>query len=343
RIAGEVRGFRPADFMPARDVDRMDPFIRFAVAAAREAADDARLRVGAGAARAGAVIGVGFCGITTLEATFRTFLTHGLARVSPLSLPRIISNLAAGHITMQLGLRGISFSISTACASGAHAIGEAARLIRLGAQDVVVAGGCEAPISEMGVGSFCAMRALSTRNAEPEAASRPFDRERDGFVIAEGAGILVLEALDHALARGARIRAELVGYGANSDAYHIAAPLPDGAGAAACMRLALADGGIALSDVDYINAHGSSTAANDRSETAAIKLAFGEHARRIPVSSTKSMTGHLLGGAGGIEAAICVLALERGIVPATINYETPDPECDLDYVPNVARRTPLRV
>ncbi len=338
RIAGEVHDFAPEDFIERRDIKKMDPFIQFAMGAARMAIDASRLQITpVNEDRVGVIIGVGMGGIASIEQFHQLFLESRLRRVSPFFISKVIANLAPGQIAIHFGAKGVNFAPTSACASGGNAIGEALRHIRHGYQDAIIAGGTEAALCGLGIGGFIAMRALSTRNDEPERASRPFDRARDGFVMAEGAGVVVLEALDHALARGASILAEVAGYGANEDAFHITAPAPGGEGAMRCMRQALADAGIAPEDVDYINAHGTSTQYNDASETEAIKRLFGEHAMRLAVSSTKSMTGHTLGAAGGIEAAYTVLSLARGILPPTINYEEPDPACDLDYVPNVAR------
>ncbi len=344
RIAGEVRDFDPAAYIEKKDIKRMDRFIQYAVVAAQGAVDDARLTVGTEAAeRIGVLVGVGMGGIATIEEYHTHFLRSGIKKMTPFFIPRLIANMAPGQIAMRFGAKGVNYSTASACASGGHAVGEAYRLIRFGYQDVMFAGGAEAAVTPMSVGGFAVMRVLSTRNDEPERASRPFDRERDGFVIAEGAGILILESLDHAVSRAARIYAEIIGYGANSDAYHITMPAPEGEGAAGCMRLALADGSVDPSEVDYINAHGTSTPYNDANETLAIKRVFGDHAQRLAVSSTKSMTGHLLGAAGGIEAAYTVLAIAHGILPPTINYENADPECDLDYVPNQPRTASVRV
>ncbi len=344
RFAGEVRGFDPAAYIEKKDIKKMDPFTHYAVAAAQMALDDAQLKMAAlPAERVGVLMGVGMGGIATIEEQLHNFFESGLKKVTPFFIPRLIANMAPGQIAMRVGAKGVNYATTSACASGGHAIGEAYRLVRFGFQDVMFAGGAEAPVTPMGVGGFAVMRALSTRNEEPQRASRPFDRERDGFVIAEGAGVLVLESLDHALGRDARIYAELAGYGANADAYHITMPAPEGAGAARCMQLALEDSEIDPLGVNYINAHGTSTPYNDVNETQAIKRVFGEHAARIAVSSTKSMTGHTLGAAGAIEAAYTVLTLHHGIIPPTINYEHPDPECDLDYVPNQARRAPVGV
>lgn len=344
RIAGEVRDFDPLRYIEKRDVKKMDAFIQYAIAAAQMAVDDARLVVDAGnAERIGVLVGVGIGGIATLEEGEQSFLKSGTRRLSPFMVPRLIANMAPGQIAIRFGAKGVNYAVASACASGGHAIGEAYRLIRFGYQDAMLAGGAEAAVTPLSIAGFSVMRALSARNDEPERASRPFDSERDGFVMAEGAGILVLEESERAIKRGARIYAEIIGYGANSDAYHITTPAPDGEGAARCLRLTLDDAGIEPGEVDYINAHGTSTPYNDVNETQAIKRVFGEHARRFAVSSTKSMTGHLLGAAGAVEAAYAVLTAYHGVIPPTINYEHPDPECDLDYVPNVARSAAVRV
>ena len=344
RIAGQVPGFDPAAYLEKKDIKKVDRFAQFAIAAAQMAMDDARLTVTPEEApRVGVVVGEGMGGIATIEEAVRSFYDDGLKRLSPFFIPRLIANMAPGHIAIRFGCTGVNYTPTSACASGGQAVGEAFRLVRYGDQDVVISGGAEAAITPMGVGGFAVMRAMSTRNDEPERASRPFERHRDGFVVGEGAGVLVVESLAHARARGARIYCELAGYGANGDAYHITSPAPDGRGAAECMRLALASGGIDPLEVDYINAHGTATPYNDVNETQAIKAVFGEHAARIAVSSTKSMTGHLLGGAGGVEAVYTALALHHGWLPPTINYDEPDPECDLDYVPNSARQVRARV
>ena len=344
RIAGEVRGFDPARYIEKKDIKKMDPFVRYAIAAAQMAVDDARFSVTAcDPERVGVLVGVGMGGIATIEEYHREFLQSGLRRVSPFFVPRLIANMAPGQIAIRFGAKGVNYAATSACASGGHAIGEAYRLIRYGLQDAMLAGGAEAAVTPMGVGGFAVMRALSERNAEPERASRPFDRQRDGFVVAEGAGMLVLENRDDAIRRGARIYAEIIGYGANADAYHITAPSPNGKGAARCMQLALQEAETEPQEVDYINAHGTSTPQNDVNETQAIKVVFGEHAGRLAVSSTKSMTGHALGAAGAIEAAYTVLSIYHGMLPPTINYDDPDPECDLDYVPNLARRASVRI
>jgi 3-oxoacyl-[acyl-carrier-protein] synthase II len=343
RIAGQVLDFDPERFLERRDLKKMDIFIQYAVAAAALAVDDARLRVPLAAPeRTGVIIGVGMGGIASLEESYEHFTSRNIRRVSPFFIPRLIPNMASGHIALRFGARGPNYAITSACASGAHALGEALTHIQAGRQDVMLAGGTEAPVCLLGVGGFSAMRALATNwNDEPERASRPFDARREGFVIAEGAGVLVLEELAHARRRGARVYAEVVGYGANCDAYHMTQPSPEGAGAAECMSLALADAGLPPTAVGYINAHGTGTPYNDEAETLAVKRVFGEHAPRLAISSTKSMTGHMLGAAGSVEAAYSVLALDRGIVPPTINLEAPDPACDLDYVPGRAR--PARI
>jgi 3-oxoacyl-[acyl-carrier-protein] synthase II len=344
RIAGQVRGFDPARFIEHRDLKKMDVFIQYALGAAHLAVDDAGLpRPLRDAERTGVIVGVGMGGIASLEESFTHFAARNIRRVSPFFIPRLIPNMASGQIALRFGARGPNYATTSACASGAHAIGEALRLIQDGRQDVMLAGGAEAPVCLLGVGGFSAMRALATSfNGDPERASRPFDARREGFVIAEGAAVLVLEALEHARARGARSYAELVGYGANCDAFHMTQPAPEGEGAAECMTLALADAGLQSSDVGYINAHGTGTPFNDEAETRAIKRVFGPHAARLAVSSTKSMTGHALGAAGTIEAAYTVLALDRGVLPPTINLDEPDPACDLDYVAHRARATRVR-
>jgi 3-oxoacyl-[acyl-carrier-protein] synthase II len=344
RIAGQVTDFRPEDFIEPKEIKKMDLFIHYAVGAAAMAMEDSGLKIEAEFAEAvGVIVGVGMCGLDTLEATKEALLAGGPRKISPFFIPKVISNLAPGHIAIRHGAKGINYTPTSACASGTHAIGEAFHLIRCGLQDAVIAGGAEAAITPLGVGGFAAMKALSTRNDEPERASRPFDSDRDGFVIGEGSGILILEEHERAVKRGAKIYAEVIGYGANGDAHHMTAPAPDGEGAARCMRLALKDAGLAPNEIDYINAHGTSTEYNDANETTAIKAVFGEHAARLAVSSTKSMTGHLLGAAGAVEGVYTSLALLHGIIPPTINYDTPDPACDLDYVPNQARKADINV
>lgn len=343
RFAAEVKGFRAEDFVDPKDIRRMDLFIQYAMAAAKGAMEDAGLEVSESVAeRAGVYMGTGLGGLSTLERYHEVYLKEGPRRISPFFIPMLITNLAPGHIAMKYGFKGPNITTTTACAASSHAIGEALEAIRRGACDLAIAGGTEATITPLGLGGFCAMKALSSRNDDPQGASRPFDRDRDGFVMGEGAAILVLEELTHARRRGARIYAEVCGYGASADAYHITAPAPGGEGAVRCMREAIADAGIAPEEIDYINAHGTSTPYNDASETMAIKTLFGGHARKLMVSSTKSMTGHLLGAAGALEGLFCALACYRGVVPPTINYTNPDPECDLDYVPNAAREARLR-
>jgi 3-oxoacyl-[acyl-carrier-protein] synthase II len=344
RIAGQVPDFRAEDFIEPKEIKKMDLFIQYSVAAASMAMEHSGFKIDPqDAENVGVIIGVGLCGIDTIEATERAYLDGGPRKISPFFIPKVISNLAPGQIAIRHGAKGVNWTPTSACASGTHAIGEAFHLIQRGLQDAVIAGGAESAITPLGVGGFSAMKALSTHNDEPERASRPFDRERDGFIIAEGSGVLILEERDRALKRGAKIYAEVIGYGANGDAHHMTAPAPEGEGAARCMRLSLKDAGIAPSEVDYINAHGTSTEYNDTNETQAIKKVFGEHAFKLAVSSTKSMTGHLLGAAGAVEGVFSVLALRHGIIPPTINYENPDPDCDLDYVPNQARRADIRV
>jgi len=343
RIGGEVRGFEPERFLDRKDVKKMDTFIHFAVAASKEALADAGLTLDEGnAERVGVYIGSGIGGLSLLEDQHSDLLQKGPRRISPFFIPGMIVNLAAGQVSILTGAKGPNLAVATACATGNHAIGEAMRLIREDYADAMIAGGTDAGVTPLAVGGFCAMKALSTRNDAPEKASRPFDAERDGFVIGEGAGILVLEERESAMARGARIYAELTGYGMSGDAYHISAPSENGEGAARAMRLALKDGGCDPSEVDYINAHGTSTPLGDRIETLAVKRLFGEHARHLVFGSTKSMTGHLLGAAGGLESAVAVLAIHHGRVPPTINQEVPDPDCDLDSAPNVARTMPVR-
>jgi 3-oxoacyl-[acyl-carrier-protein] synthase II len=342
-FAGEVKGFDPEKFLPKKDVKKMDAFIHYATAAAQEAMDDSGLRVTPELAeRVGTFIGSGIGGFNIIEREHRAYLEGGPNRISPFFIPAAIVNLASGHVSIRFGLKGPNSAPCTACSSGAHAVGDSFKVIQRGDADAMVCGGAEAAITPMGVGGFAAMRALSTRNDDPARASRPFDKERDGFVIGEGAGVLVLEELGLALARGAKIYAEVVGYGMTGDAYHITQPPEDADGATRVMQMAIRDAGLRPEEVDYVNAHGTSTPFNDKIETLAIKRVFGEHARRLPVSSTKSMTGHLLGAAGGLEAGVLALAIKDAVIPPTINYQTPDPECDLDYVPNEARRAEIR-
>jgi len=343
-IAAEVKNFHPEDFIERKEIKRMDPFIHYAMAAASMALGDAALAIdGALAPRAGVYVGTGLGGLSTLERYHKAYLLEGgPKKISPFFIPMLISNLAPGHIGMRYGAKGPNLSTTTACAASSHAIGEAMRAIRSGICDVVISGGTEATITPMALGGFCSMKALSSRNGDPGTASRPFDRDRDGFVMGEGSAILILEELEFARKRGARIYSELLGYGASADAHHVTAPAPGGEGAARAMVSALADAGVSPDAVDYVNAHGTSTPYNDLFETMAIKTVFGERAKRIAVSSTKSMTGHLLGAAGALEALFCTLALQEGVIPPTVNYTTPDPECDLDYVPNVPRRQAIR-
>jgi 3-oxoacyl-[acyl-carrier-protein] synthase II len=339
RIAGEVRNFDELKYVEKKEARRLDPYLKYAMACAVMAVQDSGLDTGkVDSTRFGTLIGSGIGGISTLLENHRTLLDKGPDRVSPFFVPMLIINMASGLVSMRFGAKGPNSSVVTACATGNHAIGDAFKLIQRGAADVMIAGGAEAIIVPLTIAGFCSMKAMSTRNEEPEKASRPFDADRDGFVCGEGGGVLVLESLEHAERRNARVYAEVIGYGMTGDAHHMTAPDPEGDGAARAMAGALADAGVGPTAVGYINAHGTSTPYNDKFETLAIKRIFGDHARRLAVSSTKSMTGHLLGAAGGIEAIATVLALHRGTLPPTINYETPDPECDLDYVPNQARK-----
>jgi 3-oxoacyl-[acyl-carrier-protein] synthase II len=338
KIAAEVHDFDPNDYMDKKEAKRMDRFTQYAMAASNMAVKHAALDVSKiNAQRFGVVLGSGIGGIETLENTANTLHTKGPGRVSPFFVPMMIGNMAAGQISIAFGAKGMNSTVVTACASATNAIGEAFRAIRYGHADVIITGGTEAPITPLALAGFCSMKALSTRNYDPKAACRPFDLDRDGFIMGEGAGILVLESYEHAVNRGAKILAEVVGYGLTADAYHITTPAPEGEGGARAMKEALEDAGMAPEEIDYINAHGTSTPYNDKFETAAIKSVFGDYAKKVAVSSTKSMTGHLLGAAGGIEAIILVKAIEDQFIPATINYTTPDPECDLDYVPNQGR------
>jgi len=339
KFAGEVKDFNPEDYIQPKEVKKMDLFIHYALAAAHIAVKDAGLDMGKeDPERVGVVVGTGLGGLPTIEKYHSVLLERGPGRITPFFIPMLIANEAPGHIAIQHGIKGPNLCIVTACATGAHSIGDACRIIQYGDADVMVAGGSEANLTPLTVGGFNAMKALSTRNNDPMKASRPFDRDRDGFVVAEGSGIIILEELEHAKKRGARIYAEMAGYGYNGDAYHITAPCPDGDGFIRCMRMALRDAHISPDHVDYINAHGTSTKLNDYIETLAIKEVFKAKAYRIPVSSTKSMTGHLLGAAGAVEAVFSILSIRDQVCPPTINYENPDPECDLDYVPNTARK-----
>ncbi|MCK5581766.1 MAG: beta-ketoacyl-ACP synthase II [Candidatus Omnitrophica bacterium] len=338
RISGQVKDFNSADHFDVKESRHLAKFVKYAVVASREAVADAKLDMSSiNAERVGVIIGSGVGSLNTMEVEFQKYLDRGPRKLSPFFIPRIIINEAAGQVSIDSGAKGPAICVVTACASATNSIGDAARMIQYGDTDVMIAGGTESATTILGIGGFCALKALSRRNDEPGKASRPFDLNRDGFVMGEGAGIVVLESLEHAQARGANIIAELVGYGRTSDAFHATAPESSGDGAARAMQLAIKDAGLTPNDISYINAHGTSTKLNDKVETQAIKTVFKEQAKNIPVSSTKSMTGHLLGAAGGIELIACVQALRDNIIPPTINYETPDPDCDLDYVPNTAR------
>jgi 3-oxoacyl-[acyl-carrier-protein] synthase II len=343
RIAGEVKDFDPSRWVERRDIKKMDTFIHYALAASRMGLEDAGLEIGPhNAERIGVIIGSGIGGISLFERQYNVYLKHGARRISPFFIPGMIVNLAAGQTSIYLGAKGPNSAVCTACASGTHAIGEGFRLIQSGRADAMICGGTEAGLSPLAVGGFCTMKALSTRNDEPERASRPFDRDRDGFVIAEGAAIVILEERTQALARGATPYAEVVGYGMSGDAFHVSAPSEDGDGPARVMQAALDDAGVAPEAIGYINAHGTATPAGDRIEVMAIRQVFGAHAEHLAVSSTKSMTGHLLGAAGGFETAAVALTVRDGRIPPTINLDTPDPECDLDFVPGKAREESLR-
>ena len=345
QVGSEMPDFDAAQWMDAKEAKRSDRYTHFAMAASKQAIADAGLDVTTlNGERFGCIIGSGIGGLdTTLEQTKR-LVAGGPRKVSPFLIPSMIANIASGMVAIEVGAKGPNYGTVSACASGSHALGDAFHMMRRGEADVMLAGGSEAAINELGYAGFCSMKAMSTRfNDNPSAASRPFDAKRDGFVMGEGAGILVLETHEHATARGAKIYAELVGYGASCDAYHITSPAPDGSGLANCLNMALEGAGVTPESVDYINAHGTSTPYNDKFETLAVKKALGDHANKVAISSTKSMTGHLLGAAGGIEAAVCALAITRGEIPPTINYEEPDPDCDLDYVPNRMRTLDVRV
>ncbi len=338
RIGGEVKDFNPAGFIPPKDLRRTDRFTQFATVAAKKAVADAALDLDReDPNRIGVLVGSGIGGMETIENQSFTLFEKGPARVSPFMIPMLIVNMASGYISMLLGVKGPNLSVVSACATATHALGEATRAIVHNDAEIMIAGGSEAAITRLGYAGFCAMRAMSTRNQEPLRASRPFDKERDGFVMGEGAGVCVLESLEHARRRGARIYCEVAGYGITGDAFHMSAPAPDGEGAARAMAMALQHARLNPEQIDYINAHGTSTPVGDKCETLAIKTVFGAHARKVAISSTKSMTGHLLGAAGGVETAICALAIRDNKVPPTINYENPDPDCDLDYVPNQTR------
>jgi 3-oxoacyl-[acyl-carrier-protein] synthase II len=344
KIAGEVKNFDPELYIDKKDQKKMDVFIQFALAAGSMAIKQSGLIIDeSNAERVGVLVGSGLGGLQTIEKYHTMLLQSGPKKISPFFVPMLIVNLAPGQISIYFGCRGPNSSVVTACATGNHSIGEASRIIQRGDADAMIAGGVESTITPLAVAGFCALKALSTKNDAPEKASRPFEKNRDGFVMAEGAGILVLESLESAKQRGASIFAEVIGFGCNADAYHITAPSPGGEGAARCMQIAIDDAGIKAGDIDYINAHGTSTPMNDLSETIAMKTVFKDHVKNLPVSSTKSMTGHLLGAAGGVEAIFSILSIKHGIIPPTINYDEPDPECDLDYVPNVARKKDVRI
>ena len=339
RIAGEVKNFRKEDWLTAKDAKRTEKFIAYSIAATRMALEDSGLKIDeTNENRVGVITGCGLGGLQIMERTIVSVMTRGPKRVSPFFIPMLIGNMAPGMISIYFGAKGPNSSLATACAAGAHAVGDSFRVIQNGSADAMITGGVEAVVTQSCIAGFSAMRALSTRNDEPQKASRPFDRDRDGFVVGEGSGILIIESLEHALDRGAKIYAEIAGFGMSGDGFHISAPPEDGDGAVRCMQAAIDDAGISYENVDYINAHGTSTPLNDLYETRAIKTVFKEKALSIPVSSTKSMTGHLLGGAGGIETVFTALTIKDGIIPPTINYENKDEECDLDYVPNVARK-----
>ncbi|NCO67760.1 MAG: beta-ketoacyl-[acyl-carrier-protein] synthase II [Nitrospirae bacterium CG_4_10_14_0_8_um_filter_41_23] len=339
QIAGEVEGFNPEDYIEPKDIKKMDRFIHFAIAAAKMAINDSGLKItDSNAEKVGVVVGSGIGGLHAIEHYHSVFLEKGPRRISPFFIPMLVINLASGQISIKIGAKGPNSAVATACATGSHSIGDAYKIIQRGDADAMIAGGTEAVITPLGIGGFNAMKTLSTRNDEPEKASRPFDIDRDGFVMGEGAGIVILESLESAMDRGAKIYAEIVGYGMTADAYHITAPAPGGEGAARCMKITLKDGSVNPSEVDYINAHGTSTKYGDEIETNAIKTVFGEHAYKVAISSTKSMIGHLLGAAGGVEAVIVILSIYNDIIPPTINLDKPDPKCDLDYVPYKSRR-----
>ena len=344
QIAGEVRGFEPEKYIEQKEIKKMDRFIQLAIAASQMAMDTAGLKITAeNAERVGIIVSAGMGGLPAIEKYHRIYIERGIRKITPFFIPMLIINEAAGVLSIRYGAKGPNLCVVTACATGTHSIGEAFKTIQRGAADAMIAGGTESCICALGVGGFNAMKALSTRNDEPQRASRPFDVGRDGFVIGEGSGIVILEEMSAAVKRGARIYAEVAGYGASGDAYHITSPSPNGEGAARCMRVALEDAGLPPSDMGYINAHGTSTKFGDELESIAIKTVFGNHAYSIPVSSTKSMMGHLLGAAGGVEAVISILAMDRGILPPTINLDNPDPECDLDYIPHRARQVRVNV
>jgi len=345
KIAAEVKNFDPATYITPKDIKKMDPFVHYGIAASVQALKDSGLQVTeANAARIGAAVGAGIGGLTNIEKAHSTIIeNHSPKRVSPFFVPSSIINMISGHLSIMYGLKGPNFAVVTACTTANHNIGLAMRTIQYGDADVMVAGGAEMATTPLGLGGFCAARALSERNDAPEKASRPWDKDRDGFVLGEGAGVLVLEEYEHAKKRGAKIHAELIGFGMSGDAYHMTSPPEDGEGARQCMANSLHDAGINPGQVDYINAHGTSTPVGDKGETIAIKRAFGDHAKKVAVSSTKSMTGHLLGAAGGVEAVFSILAMRDQVAPPTINLDNPDPECDLDYVPKTARKMKIDV
>lgn len=343
KIAGEVKDFVAEEFIDKKEIKKMDLFIQYSLAAAQFAMEDSGLVIDeANAERVGVLVGAGLGGLPTIEKYHSAFLEGGYKKISPFFIPMLIINLAPGHISIKYGAKGPNISSVSACATATHSIGDAYHIIRRGDADAMIAGGTESTVTPLGIGGFAVMKALSDRNDDPQAASRPFEKNRDGFVLGEGAGIVVLEEYEAAKKRGARIYGEVVGYGLTGDAYHLTAPAPGGEGAARCMRMALRNAGVNPEEVDYINAHGTSTPMNDLYETMAVKTVFGDHAKKLMVSSTKSMTGHALGAAGGMEAVFTMMAMDKGIVPPTINYQEPDPELDLDYVPNTARDAKIR-
>ena len=344
KIAAEVTDFNASDFMDKQQLRRFDIFIHYGIASARMAMEDSGLKITPeNSKKIGCLTGSGLGGLSMIESYHKILLEKGPGRVSPFFIPGIIPNMLPGQIAIEFGAQGPNSSIETACAASSHAVGESFRLIQDGIADAMITGGAEAVITPLAYAGFCSMRALSTRNDKPERASRPFDKERDGFVMGEGSGILIIEELNHALERGAKIYTEIAGYGLSGDAYHVSAPHPEGEGAVNCMAMAIQSAGLRPEDVDYINAHGTSTQLNDLSETKAMKKLFGDHAYKLAISSTKSMTGHLLGGTGGVEAIYSALTIKNGMIPPTVNYDTPDPECDLDYVPNKARKADIKV
>ncbi len=345
KVAGEVKDFNPEDYIDKKEIKKLARYTQFSIAAAKMALDDSKLVIDdSNAERVGVIVSSGIGGLEILEEQHQKLLENGPKRISPFMIPAMIENMAAGNVSIYFGAKGLNKSVVTACASGTHSVGDAFESIKMGRADVIIAGGTEACVTPLGTGGFCALKALATKfNDTPSKASRPFNADRDGFVMGEGAGVLILEELEGAKARGAKIYAEIVGYGETGDAYHMTAPAVGGEGAARAIKMALAEANADITEVDYINAHGTSTPANDKNETAAIKSVFGDYAYKLLVSSTKGATGHTLGAAGGIEAAFLALAIETGVVPPTINYETPDPECDLNYVPNAAVKRDIRV